>query len=163
MKIYDPIGIYKAKEESKKLKGDFGVILPVELTLKAKPYKIPKATAIDISNGGHNGIFVAIRVENDKNEEVEHFPNPNYLTVNEVKFDMEIENYDISVWKTHVIIYHDNNFNRDSDAEVINLAKEFVRENDYESSSRFRYPKGPEQEIVQPETAGGGILVGTGG
>ena len=71
MQIYDPIGVYKAKKiDAKKLKADLGIILPSEVDAKEKKYKISVIEAIDISNGGHNGMFVAIRIKNHKDQEV---------------------------------------------------------------------------------------------
>ncbi|MUP44920.1 hypothetical protein E0K83_04070 [Gramella sp. BOM4] len=164
MQIYDPIGVYKAKkEDAKKLKVDLGIILPSEVDAEEKKYRVKVLDAIDISNGGHNGMFVAIKIENKKSEAVGNLSNGKYPVVNEVKFGLSIEEFDASVDKSHVIIFHSNNFTLKGYEGVVQKARDFVKNHGYDTDEVFGRSESQKEIIYQPDTAGGGILVGTGG
>ncbi|MCP9199034.1 hypothetical protein MKO06_03885 [Gramella sp. GC03-9] len=164
MQIYDPIGVYKAKkEDAKKLKVDLGIILPSEFDSEEKKYRVMILDAIDISNGGHNGMFLAIRIENKEKQEVGDLSNGKYPVVNEVKFDLPIEEFEASVEKSHVIIFHSNNFTLKGNEAVVQNARDFVKNHGYNTDVVFGRSETQKEIIYQPETAGGGILVGTGG
>ena len=163
MQIYDPIGVYKAKkEDAKKLKVDLGIILPADENAKNKKFHVVEIKSIDISNGGYNGIFVAVCIESEvEGPREEPLTKPKFPVVNELSLKFEPVEFNQEVEKSHVIVYHDNDFTEESEQEVIEKAKQFVRENDYNTTNRFRYSKPSKNGKVQPETAGGGILVGT--
>ena len=169
MEIYDPLGVFEIK--SGKVTGEIAIILPPDLNSSGKKFKVKKLANIDISYSGSkpetetgaNGIFLVINVKdsngNDQRDLSQKTIKSNYA---EVKLDMKIETFNAADEKCRMIVFHSNDFEEANYSDLIDCAKEFIKKHKYDTNASFKnYCQ--EKGINQPDTVGGGILVGTGG
>jgi len=155
--VYDPLGVFNITNN--KVGGEIIIILPHNLEDPTKKYNIKTLYQCDVSHGGTNGILVVIKITSGGNEIDDLSEAGNPSDYHKISLKVKIENFNIDDKNARLIIFHSNDFQRESERAriLMNCIKEFVSEYRYDPDRKFDFQNCPP---IRPEKAGSSILVG---